>query len=261
MPSAVMTATRTIRVPDFIDGAAPMEIRRMEKKDGGMLRQYIPARLADNPTLLEADPDYIDRLDGLGNPVTSMTFGERKQYRFFPYFVSIRAEDLIKWQINPDDHQFDFVVFRSAGTAFEGGPFSKEIDITTVTLWTRDTWQTFTSRDGSAFTETGSGVAGVDESALEGITIKYNETFDPEAQKEQLTARYVELRKDGDISRETVWERLGMTAEQIEEEKARMAAEQEEDARGMVGAEGATGSLVSSILGRGMKNPSEEGQV
>ena len=53
---------------DFIDGSAPMEIRQMGKKDGGMLRQYIPARLSDNPTLIESDPDYIDRLEGLGNP-------------------------------------------------------------------------------------------------------------------------------------------------------------------------------------------------
>lgn len=53
---------------DFVDGAAPMEIRQMSKKEGGMKRQYIPARLDDNPSLLEADPDYIDRLEGLGNP-------------------------------------------------------------------------------------------------------------------------------------------------------------------------------------------------
>jgi len=104
-------------------------------------------------------------------------------------------------------------------------------------------------------------LAGVDESALEGITIKYNETFDPDALREQLTARYIELRKDGDISRETVWESLGMTPEQIEKEKGKLAAEKEEEARGLGGAEGAGGgSLLSSILGRGMKSPSEEGQ-
>lgn len=48
----------------FIDGAVPMATRRMDKKDGGMLRQYIPARLADNPTM---DEDYADKLSGLGN--------------------------------------------------------------------------------------------------------------------------------------------------------------------------------------------------
>lgn len=51
----------------FIDGAPPMKIVPQAKTEGGMLRQYIPAKLADNPTLAENDPDYIDRLEGLGN--------------------------------------------------------------------------------------------------------------------------------------------------------------------------------------------------
>lgn len=49
----------------FIDMAAPMEIRKMEPKEGGMLRQYIPARLIDNPTVDGAD--YADKLAGLGS--------------------------------------------------------------------------------------------------------------------------------------------------------------------------------------------------
>lgn len=40
---------------------------RTEPKEGGLLRQFIPARLDDNPTLLTNDPDYLDRLSGLGN--------------------------------------------------------------------------------------------------------------------------------------------------------------------------------------------------
>lgn len=52
----------------FIDIQPYMQISRMEKKEGGMLRQYIPAKLTDNPTLLENDPDYADRLEGLGSP-------------------------------------------------------------------------------------------------------------------------------------------------------------------------------------------------
>ena len=52
----------------FIDGCEPMELRRMPKEDGGLLRQYIPARLDDNPTMTENDPDYADRLSGLGDP-------------------------------------------------------------------------------------------------------------------------------------------------------------------------------------------------
>jgi hypothetical protein len=51
----------------FIDEAAPMEIKQQPKGEGGMRRQYVPAKLADNPTLTETDPDYIDRLEGLGN--------------------------------------------------------------------------------------------------------------------------------------------------------------------------------------------------
>lgn len=51
----------------FVDYASPMDITKTEKHDGGMLRQYIPAKLTDNPTLLETDPNYADRLEGLGN--------------------------------------------------------------------------------------------------------------------------------------------------------------------------------------------------
>lgn len=51
----------------FISMAKPMQCRRMSKKEGGMLRQYVPAKLEDNPTLIENDPDYVDRLEGLGN--------------------------------------------------------------------------------------------------------------------------------------------------------------------------------------------------
>jgi hypothetical protein len=45
-----------------------MKVVAQPKVEGGMRRQYIPAKLDDNPTLTETDPDYIDRLEGLGNP-------------------------------------------------------------------------------------------------------------------------------------------------------------------------------------------------
>lgn len=48
----------------FVDGCEPMEIRTMDKKDGGMLRQYIPAKLSDNPTM---EADYENKLHGAGN--------------------------------------------------------------------------------------------------------------------------------------------------------------------------------------------------
>lgn len=42
-------------------------IHRAPKSEGGMLRTYIPARLDDNPSLLRDDPDYENRLEGLGD--------------------------------------------------------------------------------------------------------------------------------------------------------------------------------------------------
>lgn len=52
----------------WIDLAPPLKVTQMSRAEGGMLRQYIPAKLADNPTMAENDPDYEDRLAGLGNP-------------------------------------------------------------------------------------------------------------------------------------------------------------------------------------------------
>jgi hypothetical protein len=52
----------------WIDLAPPMAITQMPDEEGGMLRQYIPAKLDDNPTLLKKDPTYLARLSGLGNP-------------------------------------------------------------------------------------------------------------------------------------------------------------------------------------------------
>lgn len=63
---------------DFVDMNKAMTIERMTKAEGGMLRQYIPALLEDNPALLESDPDYGERLEGLGNPalVKAMRTGD-----------------------------------------------------------------------------------------------------------------------------------------------------------------------------------------
>ena len=51
----------------FIDGAPAEEIRLMPAEEGGMRRQFIRARLNDNPSLLEDDPNYEAKLAGLGN--------------------------------------------------------------------------------------------------------------------------------------------------------------------------------------------------
>lgn len=52
----------------FVDYVAPMELKQTSAPEGGMVRQYIPAKLADNPTMTINDPHYADRLEGLGNP-------------------------------------------------------------------------------------------------------------------------------------------------------------------------------------------------
>lgn len=49
----------------FVDIAPPMTVTQMPSKEGGMLRQYIPAKLSDNPTV-DAE-DYSMKLQGLGN--------------------------------------------------------------------------------------------------------------------------------------------------------------------------------------------------
>jgi hypothetical protein len=62
----------------FVDLAPSMAITEMPKTEGGMRRQYIPARLEDNPTLAENDPDYEARLEALGSPalVRAMRHGD-----------------------------------------------------------------------------------------------------------------------------------------------------------------------------------------
>ncbi len=63
---------------DFIDLAPPLAITAMPAAEGGMARQFIPARLEDNPTLLANDPGYAQRLEGLGSPalVKAMRAGD-----------------------------------------------------------------------------------------------------------------------------------------------------------------------------------------
>ncbi|MEH3108989.1 MAG: terminase family protein [Agrobacterium cavarae] len=62
----------------FIDGVRPMQAYFTPKSEGGMLRQYIPARLEDNPSLMENDPGYEARLHGLGSDslVRAMRYGD-----------------------------------------------------------------------------------------------------------------------------------------------------------------------------------------
>jgi len=76
----------------FIDNAVPLEIRPMGDSEGGMRRQYIPARLDDNPSMAADDPNYRQRLRGLGSPqlVRAMEDGDWNVIAgaFFPEFTT-----------------------------------------------------------------------------------------------------------------------------------------------------------------------------
>ena len=60
----------------FIDSAPPKKIHKTGKDDGSMLRQFIPAKLSDNPSLDEEE--YKGKLAGLGdeNLVRAMLNGD-----------------------------------------------------------------------------------------------------------------------------------------------------------------------------------------
>lgn len=62
----------------FILGSPPLDVRLMPSNEGGMLRQYIPARLEDNPSMAQDDPGYESRLEGLGSEtlVKAMRWGD-----------------------------------------------------------------------------------------------------------------------------------------------------------------------------------------
>jgi hypothetical protein len=62
----------------FVDFAAPMTVTQTEPKDGGMLRQFIPARLEDNPSMETDDPGYEMKLQGMGSAtlVLAMRYGD-----------------------------------------------------------------------------------------------------------------------------------------------------------------------------------------
>jgi hypothetical protein len=47
------------------DQPAPLEVWKAPVAEGGMTRQFIPARVSDNPSLTKADPQYLERLRAL----------------------------------------------------------------------------------------------------------------------------------------------------------------------------------------------------
>lgn len=78
----------------FIDNCIPLAVEKAANDEGGMLRQYIPARLEDNPSMAENDPGYEARLEGLGSEslVRAMRWGDWDivEGAFFAEFTKIR---------------------------------------------------------------------------------------------------------------------------------------------------------------------------
>ena len=78
----------------FVDAVMPMAMRQMPDEDGGMLRQFIPAKLEDNPSMMTEDPNYRARLRGLGHPamVKAMEDGDWNVLlgAFFPEWSTVR---------------------------------------------------------------------------------------------------------------------------------------------------------------------------
>jgi hypothetical protein len=75
---------------EFIEPVAPIKIWQTPDDAGGMQRQYIPARVADNPIGMREDPDYVLRMRGLHDPalVKAMEDGDWNVVAggFFPEF-------------------------------------------------------------------------------------------------------------------------------------------------------------------------------
>jgi hypothetical protein len=123
----------------WIDGALDLQVREMPQSEGGMRHQFIAARLEDNPSLIEDDPNYEDRLSGLGskalvqamrfgdwNVVEGMFFGEFethrhviKPFRVPPHWTRFMSADwgsavpfsIGWWAIVPDEFENDLPAF------------------------------------------------------------------------------------------------------------------------------------------------------
>lgn len=105
----------------FIDNVEPMKVVQAPDSEGGMFRQYIPARLEDNPSMAQSDPDYEKRLMGLGSDslVRAMRYGDWNvvEGAFFDKF------DANKHILKPFELPSEWMRFR-AGDWGSAKPFS-----------------------------------------------------------------------------------------------------------------------------------------
>lgn len=105
----------------FVDNADDLAIRQMSKSEGGMRRQFIRAKLEDNPSMMEDDPTYEDRLEGLGKAelVKAMRWGDWDviEGAFFDNF------DARRHVLRPVDLPADWVRFKG-GDWGSAKPFS-----------------------------------------------------------------------------------------------------------------------------------------
>ena len=70
MPDEMHPAIRVVRVTtgSKLGPSILGAYRTVVDPDTGLSRVFIPAKVSDNPKLLEADPRYIDRLKSVGSP-------------------------------------------------------------------------------------------------------------------------------------------------------------------------------------------------
>ena len=62
----------------WVDLCPNNKIVKMPAEEGGLLRQYLPAKIYDNPYMMREDPDYVKRVMAMGNSelVTAMLEGD-----------------------------------------------------------------------------------------------------------------------------------------------------------------------------------------
>lgn len=94
----------------FVKAAAPFEIYKAPRTEGGMLRQYIPARLEDNPSL-DAE-QYSSKLEGTGDKALTDALLQGNWDALAGDFLREYDDDLHTTQaFQPPDAWFKFRTF------------------------------------------------------------------------------------------------------------------------------------------------------